>query len=291
MKSHWAILAASALFWLPAGMAAATAQAQAQPKANTPLPEIAQLMKEVREHQKQLDKVRENYTFTAAVVVEDIDSKGTVTKTESHESEVFFVHGHQIARTVKKDGKPLSDEEQKKETERVTKAVEKAEKPEPDEPKPNQNVSLLHILEVADARNPRREIFRGRSTLVYDFVGNRALKAHGLSEDLSKKLQGTIWIDEADRQVARLEAAFNDNFHLAGGLAVNVQKGSRFCFDQAPVNGEIWFPTGAEITLQARILLLKGIHEHILERNSGYQRFHVEAQQGKEAKVVVEGKP
>lgn len=265
--------------------------AQLQQAANAPLPEIPQLMKEVREHQKSLDKVRENYTFTASIAVEDIDSKGKVTKTESHEFEVFYVHGHEITRTVKKDGKPLTDEEQKKETERVTKAVEKAENPPPEPHKEGQNVSLLHILEVADARNPRRENFRGRATLVYDFVGKKDFKAHGLSEDLSKKLQGTIWIDEADRQVARMEAAITDNFHLGGGVLVNIQKGSRFAFDQAPVNGEIWFPTNADIALQMRVLLLKGIHQHIIQHCYDYKRFHAEAQQGKDAKAVVENKP
>jgi len=264
--------------------------AQTQQAANPPLPAIPQLMKEVREHQKTLDKVRENYTLSVSIVVEEIDSKGKVTKTESHESEVFFVHGHEIARKVKKDGKPLTDEEQKKETERVTKAVEKAEKPETETHKEGQNVSLFHILEVADVRNPRREIFRGRSTLIYDFVGKKDLKAHGLSEDLSKKLQGTVWVDEADRQVTRLEASIDNNFHVGGGALVNIQKGTRFCFDQAPVNGEIWFNTGADITLQARFMLLKGIHQHIVQRCYDYKRFHVEAQQGKGAKVVPENK-
>jgi hypothetical protein len=265
--------------------------ARAQQAANPPLPDIHQLMKEVHEHQRQLDKVRENYTYSVSQEIQEIDARGQVTKTESKEAEVFFVNGHEIWREVKKDGKPLTDEEQKKETEHVTKAVEKAEKPQPETPKEGQNISLRQILEVADVHNPRRGSFRGRSTLVYDFVGKKDLKAHGLSEDLSKKLQGTVWIDEADRQVTRLEAAIDDNFRVAGGLAVNVQKGSRVTFDQAPVNGEIWFPTGAEIFLQARLLLFKGIHQHIVQRCYDYKRFRVEAEQGKGAKAVVENKP
>jgi hypothetical protein len=91
--------------------------------------------------------------------------------------------------------------------------------------------------------------------------------------------------------VARLEATFDDNFHVAGGLVANVQKGSRFTFDQAQVNGEIWFPTGMDVSLQMRLLLFKGIHQHIVQRDYDYKRFHVEALQGKEVKVVVENKP
>ena len=56
-------------------------------------------------------------------------------------------------------------------------------------------------------------------------------------EDASKKLQGTIWIDEADRQVAHMEVSFNDNFRVAGGIFATIQKGSNFHFDQAPVGG------------------------------------------------------
>jgi hypothetical protein len=265
--------------------------ALAQQAANPPLPEIHQLMKEVHEHQKQLNKVRENYTYTSTGVTQDIDSKGQVSKTESRETEVFFVHGHQIGRLVKKDGKPLSDSEQQKETERVTKAVEKAENPPPEEHKNNQSNNLSHMLEIMDVRNPRRESFRGRQTIVFDIVGRKEAKTHGLSEDLSKKLQGTIWVDEADRQVARLEAVFNDNFHVGGGLVVNVQKGSRFSFDQAPVNGEIWLPSGAEVTIEMRLLLVKGIRQHFTERDYDYKRFRVETQQGKDAKAVVEKKP
>jgi hypothetical protein len=112
-----------------------------------------------------------------------------------------------------------------------------------------------------------------------------------MSEDVSKKLQGTVWIDEADRQVAHLEVSFNDNFHVGGGLVASVQKGSSFRFDQELVNGEVWLPTEGGGTIQARFLLVKGIHQRFIERDYDYKRFRVETQQGKDAKVVAEKKP
>ena len=260
-----------------------------QAQAASPLPEIPQLMREVREHQKQLDAVRENYTYTSLQTTQEIDAKGQVKKTEIEEYEIFFVHGHPIARLVKKDGKALDEHEQQKETERVTKAVEKAGQPDP--PKPGQELSLSQVLESVDVRNPRREIYRGRPTIVFDFIGRKDLKAHGMAQDASKKLQGTVWVDEADRMVAHLDVSLNDNFHVGGGLVANIEKGSNFHFDQAPVNGEIWLPTGVEATMAARILLLKGIREHFTEQDSNYQRFRVETQQTKDAKVVAEKKP
>ncbi len=81
--------------------------APGQQPAQAPLPDIRQLMREVQEHQKQLDQIRENYTYSSYQVVQDIDGNGQVKKTESSEYEDFFVNGHVIERKVKSNDKPL----------------------------------------------------------------------------------------------------------------------------------------------------------------------------------------
>jgi len=266
-------------------------QARAQHTPAAPLPDPRELIHEVQEHQKQLEKVREDYTYSSLQTIQDIDSSGHVTKTETHEGEDFFVNGHVIERAVKKDGKPLSDHDQQKETERVTKLVEKAQNTPPDKPLEDQSISISRVLEIMDVRNPRRESYRGRPTILFDFVGRKDAKTHGLAEDASKKLEGTIWIDEADRQIAHLEVRFNDNFRIGGGLVASVEKGSSFRFDQAPVMGGLWLPTGAEANMQARVLLVKNLHQHFIERVFDYKRFHVDAEQAKDAKAVPEKHP
>ena len=287
MKSRLKSLTAFALAWLAAGLLAPeSATAQTQQAAVPPLPAIPQLMREVVSHQNQLDKVRENYTYSVAQVVQDFDGKGQVSKTETQETEIFFVNGHPVGRLVKKNGQPVSGHDLEKETEAVTKMVEKAEKTPSDQPLEGQVISISRLLEIMDVRNARRENYRGRSAIVFDFVGRKNARTHGMVEDASKKLQGTLWVDEADRQVAHLDAVFNDNFHVGGGVVANVQKGSNFHFDQALVNGEVWLPTGAEGTVQARVLLVKSIRQHVTERDYDYKRFHVDAEQGKGAKVA-----
>lgn len=255
-------------------------------QSSAPLPDPRQLMRDVVAHQKQLEKVREDYTFSSQITVQDVDADGKVTKTELSENENFFVNGHAIDRLVKKNGKPLSDHDQQKETERVTKQVQKAEKTPSDQPLEGQSISISRVLEIMDVGAPRRVSFRNRSTIVFDFAGRKDAKTHGLAEEASKKLKGTIWIDETDREVAHLEVTFYDNFHVAGGLLANIQKGSSFRFDQAPVDGALWLPTGGEGNVQARIVLVKTMRQRFTERNYDYKRFQVDAQQNKDAKVV-----
>jgi hypothetical protein len=88
-----------------------------------------------------------------------------------------------------------------------------------------------------------------------------------------------------------MDVRFIDNFHVAGGLVATIDKGSNFHFDQSPVNGELWLPTGAEATMAARVLLLKGVRQHFTERDYDFKRFHVETQTRKDAKAVEGAKP
>jgi hypothetical protein len=253
-----------------------------QPAA--PVPDIRQLMKEVQAHQKQVEKDRENDTYTSLITTQDLDANGHVTRTETEEDENFFVNGHIISRTVKKNGQPLNQHDEQKETGRVTKLVEKAQNTPSDQPLEGQTISISRLLEIMDVRNPRRENYRGRPTIVFDFIGRKDAKTHGMIEDASRKLQGTLWVDEADRQVAHLEASFNDSFRVAGGMVATVQKGSNFHFDQAPVGDGVWLPTGGEGAMQARLLLFKNMRQHFAERDYDFKRFSVDAQQSKDAK-------
>ena len=247
--------------------------------ADAPIPDIPSLMMQVQAHQRQLDKVRENYTFREVTQTDDLDSNGQVKKSESEESEIFFVNGHHIERLVKKNGKDLSPDEQKKEQDKVTKEVEKATKLDPNKSLHGDEISVSRILAIMKVSNPRRVSLNGRDTIAFDFIGDPHAQTHGLAEDASKKMAGTVWVDEKDREVAKLTVHFDDNFHVGAGLLANIQAGSSFQFEQAKINNELWLPTGGEAHLQARVLLFKGYRENMRFHDSDFQRFHTEANQ------------
>lgn len=266
--------------WMLSVVCAQAVLGLAQVRAvETPLPDVRMLMSDVQAHQRKLDAVRESYTYTARRTVQDVDGNGRVTKTEQAEFETFFVNGHLIERQMKKDNKPLDAHDEQKETERVTKLVEKAEKTPRGQTLDGQTISIGRLLEIMDVRNERRIAYRGRPTIVFDFVGRKDAKTHGVLEDASKKIEGTLWVDETDRQVAHLEARFVDNFHVVGGVFANVQKGSYFKFDQGPLDEGLWLPTGGEGSVQVRVLLVKNVRQRFIEYDGDFKRFRVETQQ------------
>ena len=266
--------------------AALACGAQNPPARQPPIPDATTLMKQVEDHQRKLDQTRENYTYREIVVVHQLDKSGNVKKTEAEEDEVFFVNSHEIDRKVKKDGKDLSAGEQKKEMERVMKEVDKAQKTPPGKSVDKNDVSISKLLTIMKVSNPRREIVDGRSSFAFDFVGDPHAQTHGMAEDASKKLSGTIWIDEQDREVRRLIARFDDNFHLGFGL-FSVGKGSNFTFDQKLVNNELWLPTSGQAHVVAHAVGIIGYRADINVTDDQYQVFHSDAQQVPGAKVAV----
>jgi hypothetical protein len=257
-------------------------------KSQIQLPDLKALFKEIDDNQKAIDKIKENYTGTRVEEETEFESDGRVKKRDLNEYTFFYLNGQEISTLLKKDGKPLSADEEKKENERTQKRIAEAQKKEAkkearEEKAREQGKSddkdepgIEIFLRACQFVNPRRERFRGQDVLVFDFEANPEFKPHSMAEKVVQKLAGVIWIDEKAHDVARLEAYFTGDFKFAGGLLANLQKGTSFTFEQSYINNEVWLPTYEEAHVGVRVLLVKGIKVNAVTRYSDYKRFNVE---------------
>jgi len=251
-----------------------------------PLPDFPTLINQVREHQRQMESVQENYTFHEVITNQMLNKDGSVKKTESEESEVFFVNTHEVRRLLKKDGKALDADQENKEQERITKCVEKAQQTPPGQaPNGEVVISVGRILAMAKVSSPRREMVDGRSSIAFDFVGDPHAKAHNIAEEAARRTSGTVWIDEQDRQVRRMVAHLTDNVHGGFGL-FSLSKGSNLDFEQKLVNNELWLPTSASLYIIAHEMGIIGVRANIQVADNDYKKFHADAQQEAGATVV-----
>jgi len=242
------------------------------------LPDATTLLREVEAQQKQLDKVRENYTFRAIETTRQLDSKGNTKKIETEEHEVFFVNGHRVQKLVRKDGKDLTPDQARKEQDRVNKEVIKISQPGYTNPDKDE-ITVARLLQIVTFSRPRRVRLNGRDTIAFDFAGDQHAKTHGRDEDALKKVSGTIWIDETDREVSRMSATLDENYHVGFGLLASVAKGSNVVFDQALIRNEAWLPTAIALHLQARAFLVAGFRAEIDVRFDQYKKFQTDAVQ------------
>jgi hypothetical protein len=93
-----------------------------------------------------------------------------------------------------------------------------------------------------------------------------------------------LWIDEADRQVARLEVEFYDNFRVAGGLLASIQKGTVMKIEQSPIGEGLWMQTASDQHMNVRVIV-KGMHEDTRVKQFDFKRFNAEAAEAPGVKV------
>ena len=241
-------------------------------KSQVQLPDLKALFKEVDDNQKAIDKIKENYAGTRNEEETEYDKTGKVTKHDLTEYSFFYLDGDEVSTLTKRDGKPLSDEEQKKENDKTAKAIEniqknqakkdakeeKAKEDEKDKKDDEDDVGIETFLRACQFVNPRRERFRGQDVLVFDFEPNPDFKPRKIVEKVVHQLAGVIWVDEKAHDVARLEAYFVGDFRFGGGIVANLQKGTSFTAEQAYINNEVWLPTYQEAHIGIRVLMVKG---------------------------------
>ncbi len=257
-------------------------------KSQVQLPDLKQLFAEIDANQKNIDKLKENYAGTRNEEETEYDKSGKVTKKELSEYTFFYLDGEEVSTLVKKDGKALSEEEQKKENEKTQKRIEEIQKKDKKKEAKEQKAKdegkeakdddpgIEIFLRVCQFVNPRRERFRGQDVLVFDFEPNPEYKPKNIAERVVKELAGVVWVDEKAHDVARLEAYFVGDVHIGGGLLANLQKGTSFVLEQGFLNNEVWLPTYQEAHIGVRVLLVKGFKVNVVTKYSDYKRFNVE---------------
>lgn len=246
----------------------------AQEQTPAPLPDPAELIRRLDDNQKNVERLRRNYICLVQQEITQLDKDGNAKKVEHREYEEWYIAGEPVRRTISRDGVPLNDNEKKKEEKRVAEQENEARERQAKRERGEHNgddMTIRDFLRSSRFVNLRREVRDGRELLAMDFQPNPNFKPHGRAENFASRLEGSVWIDEHDLQVARLEARFTKGMRFAGFLAA-VKEGSHAIFEQARVNDEVWLPTFVDANIDARVLF-KGVNQRFVNRFSNYRRF------------------
>lgn len=250
-----------------------------------PLPDIATLLSELQQNEDKVESLLDTYSYVQKYIRRELGKDGILRETGSETFQLSFYKGNRINRLIEKNGKSLSAKEQGDEDKEVEKRVEEIEKrinKQNDNSGPpnreSQRISIAEVLRASKLINPRRERYKGRDVIVFDFEPNPAFDYKNAKSMLKffGKTAGVMWIDEKDKQVARLEAFLADSFKIGGGLLAKLRKGASFTLEQERVNNEIWLPSSADINLSVRVLLVKGVNVNQVIRSYDYRKFNTE---------------
>jgi len=242
------------------------------PAAAAPLPEGDVLVRGLVAAQRANEEALSRYTYDVSEVKDDLDAQGGVARRRTRELEVFVVKGRPLRRVVARNGKPLTGEEREREDRRVRELAKQVAAGQAASETPG--VTLSKLLERYRFTAAAREELDGRCVLALDM---QALPGEfDLAHDsVLKRLEGRLWVDEAERAVAKIEVDNTSGIKVALGLAVSVQTLSlRATFTR--LEEGVWLPRSVETLVVGRKLLFSSFRLRRTLRYLNYRRFEVD---------------
>jgi hypothetical protein len=223
--------------------------------AQPSFPDTDTLISRVARHQKDVEALLTEYTFTDKTTLYTLDKAGAVRSQHTDTYyitptpyEVFTLH-------ISHDGQPLSQqnlEHQEKEVERKLKADERKAQKNPNV-RPKDALLFASIVLKSRFEPLKWEDVDGTPAIVYSFMPKSQPLRHGTSDDkIASDMRGKMWINPDAGEVVRME--FTSVSPLGLNLLVSV-KSFQGVVDQRKVNGEVWLPSRQDFVAQGRQLV------------------------------------
>ena len=237
--------------------------------------------------QDQLDWVRmKDYTWQAQSAEKHLDSHGKVVSTKRETWETLMLDGQPFRRTLTRDGKPLSQEEQRSEQKKLDRETRKLSNETPAEKqrrledaekrRRREFAFLSEIPELYELRLEADSTVDGRPVWVVSGAPRPGATAKSGDAKMLLKLRGRLWIDKATYQWARVEAETTDTISWGLFLA-RLNPGAKLIFEQAEVNPDLWFPKRLHLAGSGRIGLVKRLSQDQEIEWSNYKKFSVDS--------------
>ncbi|MCP9495966.1 MAG: hypothetical protein MSG64_16075 [Pyrinomonadaceae bacterium MAG19_C2-C3] len=271
--------------------------------------DVAALLTEIARNQLQVDERVKQYTFMQRETERELNNRGELKKETVKVYEVYPVPGREpVFKLVSENGVAVSEEKAKKESERAAEELEKAERESEKDKLKAEEKKAKRIAEAAkkqanekdggaavaseveDSRTwasvalrvcefvaPRRERFRDRDAIVFDFRARKNFKPQNRTESIIGKLNGILWIDPNDKQLMRFEARFAEPYKIAGGLLAQIKPGSALVVEQTRLPDGVWLPRFAQLNASYKLFLFAGGDINVTQEWSDYKKFSTEA--------------
>jgi hypothetical protein len=275
--------------------------ARGQSGAQAESVDVRALLSEVALKEKSLLARRLEYTWTAKVTDRELGKRGEVRKETSSLYEVYPVQGEFARKLLERDGVPVSreraDRELKKTADRLEKAAREEQKREDSKPTPapqSQNPSgfpsfgfstghresngfsskeislaVWRFFHYCEFSNPRRATLNNREAILLDFRPRADFRPADELQRPYARLRGRLWIDSADKTVARLEAWPDD---APTSSDVNAHEPS-VVFEHARVAEGLWLERLVHIKTYGRKQVFNDIELDFTKEVTDFKRF------------------
>jgi len=230
------------------------------------------------------DKLARDYVFDLHDEVRELGKAGGVKKVESETDEVMYIGGKRYFRLLQKNGKPLPEAQERKEQQKLDRAV--AEASGMSEAERNKRVAdaereraknreqFKDIPDAFDFTIAGEDVINGRPA--YRISAKPRRDYHGELGGVLRNVEGMLWIDKQDFNWVKVEADVLKPFSL-GWILARVGAGTHLTYEMMRVNNELWVPKEMSLKASARLALLKKVNVEQDVTFSGYKKFETDS--------------
>ena len=254
-----------------------------------PLPESGAFMAEVRKKMNTDERLLSEYTYVEKQTSIKVDSKNEPQKTEVNIWEVFPGSPERVEyrRQIVKNGQKVSaeelgkqDREHRKKAEALQKKLSRTSPADLEKERARKEREEEEFIEdlfgVFEMRVVARETLRGRSTIVVAFEPRPTYRTRSKEAKHMRHFKGRAWFVENEHELARLELEVIEPVSIGLGILAKLQKGAKLSAERDKFNDETWLPMKAEINLDLRVLMLKGIRIRQFYEYSDHKKYSVD---------------
>jgi hypothetical protein len=186
-----------------------------------------------------------------------------------------------VARLIMKDGKPLTEEQDKSERQRLNDMIAspgaffkhvrngESERKMADTLVPMMPDAALYSYTPGQPQSGKNG---GALEIVIDYKPNPKFNPPTTEAEALTGLQGRIWIDAKTHYLVRMEGTIARGVNFGWGMLAHIYPGGKLSLDQTSVDGTRWIFTDFSMQLSVRALMVKTL---TVRTNSSASNFQV----------------
>jgi hypothetical protein len=219
-------------------------------QATRPMPEHDQFVRATRDNLIRSQREQFNYAYKERRTEFHVNPFGRVGTGGIEGFQVTPIENGTVIlrKLIERDGKPVTDGE----VDRIKVQEERRRE--------GRRTAMDDVVAMLTFKMDRRETLNGRDTIVITFTPRPDGDPQTREGRIAKAFTGSVWVDEAAREVIRVEATAVDTISFGLGLIARLNQGTTVTLRREPIDGRLWLPTSIRFAGEGRALLVRKLN-------------------------------
>lgn len=256
---------ATLLLWLAASQSLCAAE---------PLPAASNLLQRVVERAQLVARAGQtnHYAYEKHTVTAELDEQERITKSTEKYHQVKLIGGLPFTRLVKVQGRELTAKELEKQNERETAFRQRITRVDlQKKAKRKEGLAMFELVDRFDFQVTKRDIIEDRPTLVVTFTARPGAPEKSMEDKVFQQVSGTVWVDEEEAEITKLEARVRGPVSLGLFGAVGSLNKFQATIERSRMPDGVWVNRKSTFWIVVR-KFLSTVRSKTTEQVSGFRK-------------------